>query len=266
MMMQLKLAVIVFFLSSLSVIAQAEQIRVGVESINFHPHYWQGSSGEYSGFAADYFKLFSEAYGYDIEFVALPPAQLLTALINSQVDLKYPDNPVWGGDSKNGLSIQYTNPLVKIVEGTLVNPRRKGRGLENLKTIGTVKGFTPWIYGDLINSGEVEVMEFDNLKDLTRAGIKNEIDGVFFNVVVATYFIDNLSTLPFILEFDNTLPFTASEFFASSITRKDVVEDLNRFSESHMDEISQLKVQYEIERNLDNDLIGVPAWKIENSN
>jgi ABC-type amino acid transport substrate-binding protein len=263
-MIKLSLRFLAMSLLVLSHLCVADTIRIGVEDIGFHPHYWLSKQGEYSGFAREFFDQFAKDNDLDIEYIPYPPDQLLTALLNEEIDLKYPDNPLWGSTAKEGKPFTYSEPIVLVVEGTLVNPRRKQQGLENIETLGTIRGFTPWIYSDQIQSGTIKLLEYDDLKSLIRASIKNEINAIFFNVVVLTYFVDNLSTLPFLVEFDETLPDSKSEFHVSSSHRPDLVSKLTQFMSDNNKFLQELKSRYEIEKNLDNDLIGLPEWKIDN--
>lgn len=242
--------------------AANKTLVVGVEAIQFHPHYWLSIDQQFKGYASELFEKFGETHGYEIVFKPYPPEALLAALIDGEVDMKYPDHPAWGSSAKEGFDLQYSEPVVAIADGSLVNPRRHRQGIDNVSVIGTVSGFSPWVYSEFIDSGRIEVRKYDSLKNLTRAAIKNEVDAVYFNVIVATYFIDNLSTLPFILEFDDTLPFVKDFFHVSTVNHPEVVEAMNEFLSNEASWLGELKDRYGVEKNLDNEYLGLQQWKI----
>lgn len=247
--------------AQLTVRLSAETLRIGVESINFHPHYWFDRNQQMQGFTADLLSEFSNNSEYQIELVPMAPSELLSALLEGKIDAKYPDNPLWATDVRAGTTFHYSEPVAKVVEGTLVNPRRLTQELQDVKTLGTVAGFTPWLYSDLINSGAITVNEYPSLKALIRAAIKNEVDAVFFNVVVATYFVDNLSTLPFLLEFNPNLPYDESTFHLTSIKKPEAIKAFDQFLKNQSQSIQALKDKYNLEVDLSDENLGKPSWQ-----
>jgi len=240
----------------------ADKLVIGVEKIQYQPIYWQNKKGDYTGYTRDVFDLFAQKYNHQIEYVSLEPHLLLGELFNGNIDFKYPDHPEWGSDIRQGKNIAYTDAIVRIADGSFVKPAKLGKGIETVTKLGVVQGFTPWMYQEFIDSGQVTVIEYENLKDLIRAAIRNKVDAALYNVVVATYYMDFLSTFPIVTLFDDTLPFVKSDFRMSTISKPNVVKEFNDFLQAETAAIDQLKQKYEVEKNIDSEYLGIEQWRI----
>lgn len=123
--------------------ALAQSYVVGVEQQAFQPHFWQDEKGDYRGFAREVLDLFAQDAGIELQYKALPVDQLTAQLASGAVDFKYPDSPGWGGQAKLGKTIHYSQPVVDYVDGVLVPPQQLGQGLDGLKRLALVEGWTP---------------------------------------------------------------------------------------------------------------------------
>jgi len=226
----------------------ADNLIVGVESTQYFPQY-QYENGEYTGYARELLDLFAKHNGHSLTYTALPVKRLLDAFLASEIDLKYPDNKYWAGDMKAPYAVKYSDPVVDYIDGTLVLPENVGKGVEELKRLGTLRGFTAFGYFPDIEAGTVKIRENSNLEALIKQVRNKRIDGVYFNVNVAYYYLlnDQSSDKPV---FDASLPHTRSSYTLSSIKRPDVIKQFNAFLISHADEIAALKTQYKVEEGL----------------
>src|SRR3990167_2144613 len=78
-------------LLSSAVVADGKAFTVGVETLDYLPHY-SVQGGEYKGFAADVLRAFAKEKGYSIQFKPYPVARLISVFVAGEVDFKYPDN------------------------------------------------------------------------------------------------------------------------------------------------------------------------------
>ncbi len=75
--------------------AKAKVYAVGVENIDYSPHY-NFTSKVKSGYIYDLLNLFSSKSHHTFKYVPLPIKRLRKSLRdNNGVDLMYPDNPLW---------------------------------------------------------------------------------------------------------------------------------------------------------------------------
>ncbi|MOA29194.1 hypothetical protein D3C78_1501970 [compost metagenome] len=98
---------------------------------------------------------------------------------------------------------------------------------------------------------------------MIRQTLKKEADGGYFNVVVATYYLDNIRARPGALVFDPSLPYTRGNFQLSSVKQPELLERFDRFLVEHAAEVAALKARHGVETRLDSRYMGIEQWKVE---
>ncbi|QJP10667.1 substrate-binding periplasmic protein [Pseudomonas multiresinivorans] len=255
------LASILFPVISAPVVAQT--YVVGVENLPFAPHYSTDAQGNYQGFARDVLDLFASTSGITLEYRSLPVDALLPALLSGEVDLKYPDNPDWAPEQKAGKTLRYSQPVTQYVDGVLVAPERLGQGIGALKRLALVEGWTPRGYEAPIQAGQISLAPSADLRQMVHTALKKQADGAYFNVVVATYYLDNIRAKPGALVFDPSLPHTRSAFHLSTVKQGELIQRFDRFLVDHAKEVAALKAKYGVEASLDSEHLGVEQWKVD---
>lgn len=225
---------------------QPRELVVGVENQDYRPYYWV-EAGRYQGPGRDILDAYAASRG-DIRFVyrPLPVNRLYQAFLSGAVDLKYPDNPQWQADLKKGKAIAYSRAIADFIDGVMVQPRRKGAGLDGLKVLGTVLGFTPWDYLGRIKAGSVRLLENGSLSGLLEQTILGRIDGAYVNPAVARYQLENVLHKPGALVFDPELPHTKGAYLASSIKHPDLIKDLNRYLSEERESVWAILRRYNL--------------------
>lgn len=241
----------------------AQTYVVGVEEQSFQPHYWQDEKGEYRGFAREVLDLFAREAGIELRYQAMPISQLTRHLLNGSVDLKYPDSPHWGLDVKQGSGIAYSQALVDYVDGVLVEPSRLGQGVEHMQRLALVDGWTPGGYQVRIAAGQTQLIRSEDLRQMLRLAMRDEADGAYYNVVVATYYLDNIRARPGALVFDPALPHSRGSFHLSSVRQPQLLQRFDQFLSAHAGAIAALKERYGVETNLDSEYLGMEQWKVD---
>ena len=243
--------------------AMAQTYVVGVENLPFAPHYVTDAQGRYQGFARDLLDLFATSSGITLEYRPLPVDALLPALLNGEVDLKYPDNSNWAPEQKAAKSLRYSQPVTQYVDGVLVAPDRLGQGVGALKRLALVEGWTPRGYEQQVQFGQVSITPSADLRQMIHTALKKQADGAYFNVVVATYYLDNIRARPGALVFDPSLPHTRSTFHLSTVKHGELIDRFDRFLADHAKEVAALKAKYGVEASLDSEHLGVEQWKVD---
>ncbi|MDG9858015.1 transporter substrate-binding domain-containing protein [Pseudomonas nitroreducens] len=241
----------------------AQTYVVGVENLPFAPHYSTDAQGNYQGFARDVLDLFASSSGISLEYRPLPVDALLPALLSGEVDLKYPDNPDWAPEQKAGKTLRYSQPVTQYVDGVLVAPERLGQGIGALKRLALVEGWTPRGYEAPIQAGQISLAPSADLRQMVHTALKRQADGAYFNVVVATYYLDNIRAKPGALVFDPSLPHTRSAFHLSTVRQGDLIQRFDRFLVDHAKEVAALKAKFGVEASLDSEHLGVEQWKVD---
>ncbi|WP_256676121.1 ABC transporter substrate-binding protein [Pseudomonas sp. SCB32] len=243
--------------------AMAQTYVVGVENLPFAPHYVTDAQGRYQGFARDLLDLFAASAGITLEYRPMPVDALLPALLKGEVDFKYPDNPNWAPEQKAAKSLRYSQPVTQYVDGVLVAPDRLGQGVGALKRLALVEGWTPRGYEQQVQSGQIGIEPSADLRQMIHTALKKQADGAYFNVVVATYYLDNIRARPGALVFDPSLPHTRSTFQLSTVKQGELMDRFDRFLSDHAKEVAALKAKYGVEANLDSEHLGVEQWKVD---
>lgn len=240
-----------------------ETLIIGVEDTAFYPHYTTSKAGEYTGYARDLFDQFQQHSGIRIEYRPMPVEQLFDALVSGEVDMKYPDNANWASHLKEGVNVTYSQQVTRYVDGVLRKPEDRGKPLAGIDQLATVSGWTVWDYLDQVNSGQIAVSEKQNLRQLVREVIRNKADGAYFNIVVASHYLENVRLSPLTLVFDPGLPHTRGTYHLSTIKYPGIVARFNDFLQEQAEQVADLKDLYAVEKDLDNGYLGMETWKEE---
>lgn len=226
-----------------------ETLVIGVENQHYLPVYAY-QDGAYRGFARDLFDAYARDRGYDIQYRALPVPRLYASFLDKQVDFKFPDNPQWKKDLRQGRTIHYSDPVVAFVDGTSVRPDRKGAPPEQIRLLGTMSGFTPWAWLDSLQAGKVALSENTSLEALVRQAVVGRVDGVYASVAVIHYQLDHVLKQPGALVFDPTLPYSRDHYHLSSIKRPEVLRDFNQWQRRNAGMIEALKRKHGVEKGV----------------
>lgn len=227
-----------------------KEFVIGVENIKYYPIYnWDGKN--YTGYAKDLLDSFAAKKGYTFKYMALPVARLFNDFLNGNtLDFKFPDNPNWSSDMKKDKNLIYSKSIVEYIDGVIVHPDRKGLGVDNLKILGTVMGFTAWEYLDSVSSKSISLKESTDINGVLQQTMNKHIDGAYVNVTVAEYTLNEVLKKPKGLIFDDKLPYTKSSYFISSIKHPQIIEEFNKFLESNKAEVNKLKAKYKVEESI----------------
>lgn len=232
-------------LMALTETVQARVYTIGVEDIDYFPIY-KTDSGQYKGFARDLFDRFGKEKGFEFHYESLPVMRLTKYFVDGQVDLKFPDNAIWARDAKGDRAIIYSVAVLKYTDGVMVLPARKNEGLDTLKHLGVVRGFTPWNYLDLVKESKVALKEASNLESMCNQALNARVDGAYFNIDVARYFLKNTLKQADALVFNPNLPHDTNTYHLSTISHPDIVKAFDQFLDENREWVQSLKKTYEL--------------------
>lgn len=207
--------------------------------------------------------MFAEHADIDLVYERLPVADLVPALADGQIDFKYPDNPQWTHPDTIADAMHYSQPVVEYVDGVLVSPRRKGRGLDHLKRLAAVDGWIPRGYQEKIDASQILLVRSESLPEMIRQALLKNSDGAYYNVVVALHYINNIRARPSVLVFDPDLPCIRSNFRLSTLEHPELLARFDDFLTKYQTEIETLKSEYQIEANINSEYLGLEQWKID---
>ncbi len=232
-----------FFVFALEV--TAGNYVVGVEALKYYPLY-EGKGSSYKGYARELIDEFGKANGHKFTYKAVPVKRLFSEYLAGNMDFKYPDNSKWASGMKQGHTIAYSDSTVEYIDGIMALPSNTALNVENFKNIGTLRGFTPWIYMDDISKGSMKLSESNDLKALISMTESGRVQGAYFNLVVADYYMKNTMKKPGLLTFNKSLPHTKDHFSLSSFKHPKVIAEFNAFLKEKKSLVDKLKDKYQV--------------------
>lgn len=206
--------------------AKAETLSVGVEDLDYLPHYGV-KDGNYTGFARAVMDAFAADRGHEVRYRPFPVQRLFKTFLEGEVDFKYPDSPQWKAEDKRGHTVTYSDPVIDYIDGVVVKPENKGLGVDAIKRLGTIRGFTPWIWLDRIAAGTPVLTESTGFEPLLSLTLIGRVDGAYANIAVVRHVMAETLHRPGALVFDPALPHIRDHYYLSSIRRPDVIAEFN---------------------------------------
>lgn len=220
-----------------------ERYVVGVEELDYYPAY-AVRDGAYTGAAREILDAFAADEGITLEYRPLPVARLTAGLLSGQLDAKFPDHPDWSREARRGKAVVYSRGVIAYVDGVMVRPEAVGRRAEAVRTLGTVSGFTPFAWQELLAQGRVRLVENPHMRALQRQVIAGRLDGAYANVAVARHILEHELGQPGALVFDAGLPHVRGEYLLSSVRRPELVHRFDRWLEDNADRVAGIRRQY----------------------
>lgn len=240
----MRVIVLVLVLALTSLSARAADLIVGVEDLDYAP-YATVSDGEYGGFARAVLDAFAADAGHRLIYRPLPVNRLYKALVDGRIDLKYPDNPTWAPRLKAGVSVSYSAPVVRYVNGVMVRPELLGRAPEAVKLLGTVAGFRMPPWRPHIKAGTTRRTENANLAALIRQVLMGRIDGAYANVAVVAAHLARMKQAGS-LAFDPGLPHATGSYHLSTTTSPAIVAAFDAWMAANPERLNALKAAHGI--------------------
>jgi polar amino acid transport system substrate-binding protein len=223
--------------------AEPETVSVGVEELDYFPNYAL-REGQYVGAARDILDAFAADAGLRLVYRPLPVKRLYADLFAGTVDLKFPDSPGWNAAGKQGQNVVYSRPVLPYIDGVMVTPERKGKGLDGFATLGTVSGFTPFAWLDVLSKGTVKLSENPQIDSLLKQTMAGRVDGAYVSVAAARHQLRVTLNRPDALVFDPGLPHSAGDYVVSTIHRPDVAAKLDAWLAANPGKTAAIKAGY----------------------
>lgn len=240
---------VILFLGCGRAFADGKTFVVGVENIDHYPHYTL-RTGEWSGFGREVLDTFARSRGYTFIYRAYPVKRLMLKNWEQEVDLMFPDNPLWYPEKKKSVDITYSTNFVEVLEGTLVPPEKLGEPLEKITILGTITGFTVASYDKYLDAGQVKLDHARDSRYVLLKVLDGRTDAAFMAVDSANYVLDHILDKPGALVFDPSLPSDNYAYYLSTTVHPEIIAEFNRFVEQEADLISALKKKYHMSSDL----------------
>lgn len=225
---------------------QPPSYRVGVEDVDYYPIFSAVPPDYlYRGYARDLLDLFASHEHIHLTYVPLPVRRLSHEFRAGRLDLIFPDNPRWEVEEKGQLTIAYSKPLLVFQDAMLVLPQRLGEPLQNYRTLGFIRGFTPWKFQEQVATGQVQIKQSPNPQGLIHMALSGYIDAANMAQQVAHY---HLQGQPQALVIEpRLLPLQDSHYYLSSIQHPQLIQRFDAFLTRERKAVRALKLKYGLE-------------------
>ncbi|NEX20224.1 amino acid ABC transporter substrate-binding protein [Thiorhodococcus mannitoliphagus] len=219
--------------------AFAARYLVGVENIDYRP-YQAGHTGTFEGFGRELLDAFAVAADIEFDYLPLPPSRLLPSLLQDRIDFKYPDDSDWSLAQREGYEIHYSRPILGYVDGTLVTPQRLGLPASEIRTLGTLIGFTPIAWRSRLSQGQVSLKENADFTALFQQVLNHRLDAAYANVAVARDQSMRSFGRPDVLRFDPSLPFARGDYRLSTRRHPALIERFDAWIQLESEAVAAL--------------------------
>lgn len=230
--------------------AAERRIVVGVEELNYYPAY-AVLDGGFAGAAREILDAFGRDNGIRIDYRPLPIKRLYAEMLNGGIDAKFPDNPGWAADVKQGHKVAYSGPVIAFIDGVMVTPGALGQKPDTVAVLGTVAGFTPFAWLNRIEAGKVQIRENPKLELLLRQAVIKRVDGAYVNVAVAKHMMERVLAMPGALEFDPGLPHSRDHYRLSSTTNPALIAEFDGWLAANAARVALIKQKFHAEAGVE---------------
>lgn len=239
--------VILILLISAMAGAEDKTYIIGVENIDYLPHY-TGENNQFAGFSRVLLDAFAKKMNYRFIYKPLPLRRLFSEFLDKKTDFKYPDNPNWSADLKKGITIRYSTRVVGAVTGVMVLPEKRTTGPEEFRELGTMMGFTPTAYTELIEAGKIRKTEAGatDFSSLLKMALMKRVDGVYLAIDVGAYHLREILKKPGALVFNPNLPYDVQEYSLSSLKYPEIISEFDTFLTEEKAFVDKLKQEHHI--------------------
>lgn len=227
-------------------VGHAEPLRVGLESQDYLPYYRALPGKPAEGYAIALLQRFAVSQGLALELEALPINRLHRSLqTTDRLVMVFPDNPAWSRQLKGDTRMHYSRPVIRIIDGSLVLREHLGRGVDAVRRLGTVRGFTPEAWQERLQRGQVHLVEASDIGSLVRMLLRLRIDAIYANPEVLHHYLETRTNLGGDrLLLDPELPLARTAFHASSLLHPEILDAFDRFLTEQREELAQLRRQH----------------------
>lgn len=222
-------------------VAGAAQFTVGVEALDYYPHYRSDAKGEFSGYARAVLDAFAADSGHQLSYRPLPVTRLYAEFVQGKVDFKYPDNAFWGKDAKGEAKVLYSAPVTGYVDGLMVLPARAGA--TDIKSLGIVAGFTPFPYKDDLAAGKYTLEERSSMDQLLKGVLLGRIDSAYVNIDVGRHALKTLGEEGKLV-FNEAMPADRGNYHLSTLKHAEVLAQFDAWLQANGPRLAQLRGEY----------------------
>jgi hypothetical protein len=222
---------------------QDKVYKIGVENIDYYPHYAFGHHK--NSFIKELLESFFKSNNIKYEFVPLPLKRFNQWYLKDSIDFKYPDNAMWRTGESKSLPIIYSSSVIKSTAGSVVLNTNLSRKRDQIERLGTITRFSPVLWQDKVDDNKVKVLNDSAVLSVIKMAIHGLVDVINLDYSVVNYHLNNLNKNKQLLMNPN-LANQKINFHLSTIKHKKIILKFNDFLKSNKKLVENLKDKYQI--------------------
>ena len=220
------------------------KLTFGVEITDYSPYFSLDKNLRYQGAARDIFDLFSHNIQQTPHYDAMPVPRLFSEFAKGNVDLKFPDNPLWSASLPTQVKVFYSQPVFQINETLLVIKQESGEiAKQDIDKVGTILGFSLPGIAEPVANNEFETVKTKEVEQLIHMLVSDRVQGVYFNESVAMKITQKMYPNKQLAQHSQYPPFQYA-YHLSSIKHPELIEAFNSFLISHAEQVAKIRSRY----------------------
>lgn len=224
--------------------APTNALVLGVEITNYSPYFYLNDEKKYQGAARDIFDLFSEVSQLKVSYDPMPVPRLFNEFVKGNVDLKFPDNPLWSASLQNEVKVHYSDAVFNINESLLILKQDNTEiKKEDIKKVGTILGFSTPGIAQPVADKEFETISTKSVEQLIHMLVSNRVQAVYFNESVALGLVKKMYPKKQLSTHSQYPPFQYA-YLLSSIKHPELITQFNQFLNNHADQVAKIRQLY----------------------
>lgn len=199
------------------------------------------------GYACEVLQEFARRKKIRFRYVPLPVSRAHLQFWNGEVDFMFPDHPSWSMQEKEErkLKIYYSNHLLSFQDAVLVRPYQVGKGIERIKVMGTIRGFTIWKLQPLVNAKTLKMIGAPTPDASIQMALAGRVDAVTMPLQIANFHLKKLKRVGALVPDPDLLPLQESFYYLSTIRHPELIKEFNFFIQKEESFLVRLRSEVE---------------------
>lgn len=219
------------------------KFKVGIEDVDYYPHFAFGHQD--TSFAQEVLNRFFASHNYEVEYILLPVKRFNEWMQSKNVDFKYPDNPVWRLGDEERVNVRYSRGVISSHAGSVVTIEKLGMNKQQVKIVGTLAGFYPYLWQNQIQVGETKLVEENTPFSLVKLPLNGLVDVIDIDYSVIQHNLNKIGRSGQLV-MDPNLPNRSVSYHLSTLHHPSVIKEFNQFLIDNKEFIAAVKMKFNI--------------------
>ncbi len=219
----------------------AKEFVIGVQDIRYYPLYDFPKPSH----TKDLLDAFAKSKGYKFTYLPLPILRFDKWLEDEDIDFKYPDNRRWFPDKPLHTKLTFSKPTIELIACAMTKRNKAYSSRKEVKRLGSLLGFHPSLWVDLINSGNTRLIESPSTIDIIKQTLFGSVDAINLEPSVVNYHLKKLNKEGELI-INKNINYQVYTYHLSTINHPEIITEFNHFLNKNAELLVELKSKYNI--------------------